>query len=158
METNRGEVERVMTGYAMNIDGRVFVPMSAMSMLLGVPERNIHWDHNARSILIITADGRHVRFEIDTPTFWINNNPVSMGEMNAFGVWDPGYAQAPHIFEHPYNPADPNHWRAMIPFRQLGNALGIEVDWVHGEAIFRPIGFELAEEEIIDYINNGNGQ
>jgi len=105
-------------------DDRLYVPIRFVAEILGVSRANIHWDGMLEQVTIISPDGRTIQFQVGNEVYYVNGAPVS--------TWHAGIASEPFISEL----SD----RFMVPFRALGQALGIEVDYdpVTREGIYHP--------------------
>jgi hypothetical protein len=119
--------------------GRFFVPIRFISEILGVPEQNIIWDPALRTVTILTTDGRTIQFAEGQEAYWLNNVRISTFDEDA------GDVVAPFVHVD-YN-------RFYVPFRVLGNALGIEVYFDHytNAGVYNTRGFVPAS------IGLGNG-
>lgn len=93
------------------VGGSFLVPIRFVSMALGIAETNVHWDPVNATCTIIT-DKFVVVFKENSEIMTINGAPITM-------VDDAGELVKALI---------PND-RMMVPFRKLGEAFGIKVDW-----------------------------
>jgi hypothetical protein len=95
----------------INRDDRVFLPVRAISVALGINEENILFDAVLGRVIIITPE-RTVTFTQGSDIYTINGTEVTMGDQ--FGNRWPMYTCE-------------NTWRTYVPFRYLGEALGMSV-------------------------------
>jgi hypothetical protein len=134
-------------GVPLNIqinNDRLYVPLRFISEILGVPHGNIIWDGAQQTVTILTVDGRTIQFVVGSDVFWINGAQISTWELGYNGA---GTTAPPMI--------DPLTGRTYVPFRALGQALGIEVDWdpVTQQGIYNTRGMILTPAVV-----TGNGE
>jgi len=149
LKTHRGEVfEKDMDGWAAReVDYRLYVPLRFVSMALGIEERNIIWDEFQKTVTIITNEGHIVQFMEGVDQYFINGIGISMHEN--------GVAAMPMMFAQEWG-GDPYYSRMYVPFRYVGNALGIPVTWevIDGKTygIYNPINLAVTviDDEIVD--------
>jgi hypothetical protein len=110
---------------AFNHDGTMMIPIRFISYALGLTADDIIWANGVGgaggTVSIIGPNNRTVRFQVGSSEMLINGGPVTMAD--AMG--------------RPVEAMNVND-RVFIPFRQIGNAFNVPVEWdaEAGEAIF----------------------
>ncbi len=119
-------VEKEMDAAAyLTEDGNTMVPIRFVANALGVQDTDIVWDDSIKRVTIFLGDsGRSVQWTANNDTMKVNGADITMVGANNQKV-------TPEIVDS----------RLYIPFRQIGRAFGVTVDWdpaPPGTAIFNP--------------------
>lgn len=123
------EIDMEIDSFIDTESGRTMIPLRAVAVALGISDDKVIWDGINRTVTIMVGSGtslRTVTFKIGEAVMTINGAPVPMVDENGTPV-------APVITKET--------GRTFIPFRQLGTAFGIEVDFINGSdriAVFNP--------------------
>ena len=88
------------------------VPVRFIANALGLSEYAVSWDPTTRTATV-DANNRIIQFQVGSSYYTVNGTPVPM-------VSPAGLPVAMEITED----------RAFVPFRALGDAFGIPVDWI----------------------------
>ncbi len=105
--------EQTMDAPVVVVNNTMYVPLRFVCNALGVDNSKINWNNDTK-IATIQVGNTFVGFKLDSSKKYINN--IEIGDMLETGTGLPikSFAQ--------------NGW-TYIPFRELGNALGIQVGW-----------------------------
>jgi len=120
-----GEASATFDAAAFNHDGTMMIPIRFISYALGLSADDIIWANGVGgaggTVSIMGPNNRTIRFQVGSTEMLINGGPVTMAD--AMG--------------RPVAAMNVND-RVFIPFRQIGNAFSIPVEWdaEAGEAIF----------------------
>jgi hypothetical protein len=106
-------IEMDTAAYISPTSESTMVPVRFVSQALGIPDNQIVWDNENRTVTIYNG-ARVIQFKIGSTDITINGVTTTM-----------------------YSPANPpikvsaeiTDDRSFLPFRQLGNALGVDVSW-----------------------------
>jgi len=100
----------------------MMIPVRWVAVGLGIPDEQVEWDNEARTVTIFNS-GRIIQFTIGSDQLVVNGVATTMVSPDGLPVR-----------------AVVRDERSFIPFRALGNALGVEVGWVPETrtAIFNP--------------------
>jgi hypothetical protein len=99
--------------YISPLSNSTMVPLRFVSLALGIPESQIMWDNEKRSITIING-ARIIQFKVGSSDLTINGVTTTM--------YSPDNEPRKVTAEIKDN-------RSFIPFRALGYALGVSVGW-----------------------------
>jgi len=97
--------------YISTASNSAMVPVRFIANALGLPQEAVTW-HNADRRVVIDAGSRMVAFVIGDTNYYVNGTPVPMVSPDGLPV-----------------AAEITNERTFVPFRALGNAFGIPINW-----------------------------
>ena len=106
-----------------NHNGTMMVPIRFVAAGLGIPMENIVWTNpqggQGGTVDVIVPGRGSVRFQVGNSNMLVGGNPIAMVDANGNAVM-----------------AQNVNGRVYIPFRQVGNAFQIPVEWDEPFAVF----------------------
>jgi hypothetical protein len=117
-------IEMDTAAYISPTSQSTMVPVRFVSQALGIPDNQIAWDNDNRTVTIYNG-ARVIQFKIGTTEIIINGVTTTM-----YSPSNPPIKVSAEITDD----------RSFLPFRQLGNALGVDVAWdaATNTAIYNP--------------------
>ena len=112
-EQNASEIIMDTAAYISHENNSTMVPVKFVSQALGIPNEQVIWDNEARTVTIMNG-ARVIQFKIDSSDIIVNGVTTTMYNSNV----NPAKVKA-----------EIKDDRSFLPFRALGNALGVSVDW-----------------------------
>lgn len=110
----QGTMEMDTAAFIDTASASTMVPVRFISQALGIPKDQIKWSDTDRTVTILSAN-RTIQFTIGSSDLYINGIKTEM-------VSEEGYPVKALIVEE-------IEGRSFIPFRALGDALGVTVAW-----------------------------
>ncbi|MCL2702513.1 MAG: copper amine oxidase N-terminal domain-containing protein [Defluviitaleaceae bacterium] len=115
-------VEFALDAPIINWDGRLHVPLRFISNILGITDEMFIYNDDLKQVTIFT-EGRTIVFAHESESYWVNGIEQSL-------MFEDGTRGMAFI--------DASIGRFYLPFRHLGNALGIPVSHEGAIGIYNP--------------------